>query len=520
MTIITESGIIQAMFTKEGVNIMMNENLLKAIDSTMEKQLNDSIKMKKEYDPLLKVYRDGGSKDSELRSKLLKLEKEYEKACVSYVEASKDKNSYIKMAHKVETLIITVENLTKIKCSKEEKARIRNEYNETLADFRDYESLLLKKYNIELNNEKKEEVTEVKEPNGKLLKGVSIALAAVALGGIAYHIGTLNSEKDKTNSVEDKSNVQVSQTPSLVETPTVTDNLVVTETPEVTQTPTVTESQDLSGEIGTFVDSSDPELVQARANWYFENYFDGLSNDLSDVAKTTLTKENLADDIAIASGELPLYEDFNTNDLIEYNNSLVQMFCSYTSLDKNEKAGFIPTQYIFEDGSYEQKCASEVDEVMEKIVDAINNKDNEAYKKYSIEFGEIMRDQYYNVDQTDEHYNVRGLADFSSQIHLYSLAYAEYTNIIMPYGINNNINVCVPMCVDHSTGEMVKYPLSKLMATLEFVPVNQWDAVIARSGYTVKDLEKLGNNTTEETMPVAFTHNAKEQYQGLKLTLK
>jgi len=285
------------------------------------------------------------------------------------------------------------------------------------------------------------------------------------------------------------------------------------------------EEKDLSklelGEPGTFTDATDKEAVEARANWYYKTYFEKEFEKLSVVGKESATKEGIIDGILVANGEYPIYDkDFTTNDILNHNNALVQSFCSYLKLDnKSGKVGFVPSQYLFEDGSYEQKCVAQVDAIMEPLVKAINEKDHESFKKYAKKFGELMRDQYLNLDFTDENYNVRGRADFASKIHMYSLAYAEFTNKIMTYQIEHGIDVCIPVCVDHNTKETVEYPLSKLMATLEFVPIVEWDAVLQRSGYTVKDLEKLGNKSTEDTMPVIFTSDAKNHFREKEFSL-
>lgn len=269
-----------------------------------------------------------------------------------------------------------------------------------------------------------------------------------------------------------------------------------------------------------FSDASDDEQVNERVDWYFDNYINKEYSDANQVVKDSVTKEDLADIIKVVNGEVP--EGFEVNELINYNNRMTQMFSTYLSTEertKNGNIGFIPTQYLFEDGSHEQKCAAEVDAVMEPLIDAINSNDKESYIKYATEFGELMRDQYYLVDSTSEHYNTRSIASYPSRIHLYGMAYAFYTETIMEYGISNNINICVPFCIDHTTGETVDIPLSKLMAVLEFVPMSQWDAVIQRSGLTVEQIKALGNQSTEDTMPVIFTRDAKEHYRENKLTL-
>lgn len=271
---------------------------------------------------------------------------------------------------------------------------------------------------------------------------------------------------------------------------------------------------------GTFKDASDVDQVNARVDWYFENYFNKEYANENQVVKDSVTKENLADIIQVANGVAP--EGFEVNEVVNYNNKMTQIFSAYLSTEARTKSGnigFIPTQYLYEDGSHDQKCAAEVDAVMEKIINAINTNNDEDYKKYAVEFGELMRDQYYLVDSTSNHYNTRSIASYPARIQLYGMAYAFYTETIMEYGISKGIDICIPFCIDHSTGQTVEIPLSKLMAILDFVPMDQWDAVIQRSGLTVEQIKALGNQGTEDTMPVIFTRDAKNHFRENSLTL-
>ena len=269
-------------------------------------------------------------------------------------------------------------------------------------------------------------------------------------------------------------------------------------------------------------DASNAKQVEARAKWYYDAYFSKLFSGLSDTAKETANEKTLANNMPVLSGGEKLYTDFNYGtDIIEANNAIVQQFCSNLSLDnKTGKVDFVPSQYLYLDGSYEQECAAEVDAVLELLVNAIKNKNDEAFKKYATEFGIIMAHQYYYLDIKDGYHNVRGMADSPSKIHLWAIAYAEYTNKIMTYALDHGINICVPFCKDYSTGETVEMPLSKLMAMLDFVPMNEWDAVLARAGISVSELEAMGNKDTDNTMPVVFMADAKNHYKGMVPVLR
>ena len=368
------------------------------------------------------------------------------------------------------------------------------------AEFDAFERRLATALGITLNNEagveapvvpeeeeEEEEIVAVAEPKKKntVTKVIAGTLALALAGGVGYCIGShLNN-----------------------------DTVIVQEQDEE-------EEEKPFESYGEFTDASDREQVEKRAQVYFDEYIAPVYGEMSETERASITPENLADIIQVVNGEVP--EGFDTNEVINYNNRLVQMFCSYLSTDertKNGEIGFMPSAYLYEDGSHEQKCALELDAIMEPLIKAINEGDDYNYIKYATEFGELMRDQFYLVDNTDEHFNVRSIASYPSRIHLYGLAYSYYTTSIMEYGLTRNMNICIPFCIDYETKEIVNIPLSQLMATLEFVPMSQWDAVLQRSGISISELEKMGNDNFEETMPYAFTQDAKGHFREEALTL-
>ncbi len=334
------------------------------------------------------------------------------------------------------------------------------------------------------SEEDEEEVTEIKKPKNGLLKKILSYVGVAALaGGIVY--GTSKCSRDNS-----------------ADTLTSDEQIEDQELDEELQ----------PGEPGTFKDASNDEEVNARIDWYFNNYFDKEYADMNQIQKDSINKENLADIIKIVNGEIP--EGFEMNELVNYNNKLTQMFSTYLStLERTEanNVGFIPSQYLYEDGSHEQKCAAELDAVMEPLIKAVNEHDNESFKKYAIEFGELMRDQYYIPDAQANHYNVRSIASFPSRMHLYGLSYAMYAETIMEYGIVNNIDVCIPFCFN-SEGVVEEIPLSKLMATLDFVPMGQWEYVLKRAGMSQQEIVNYGNASVEDTMFQGFLKDAKNHY--------
>lgn len=409
-----------------------------------------------------------------------------------------EKNSIVATIKKVDSEYFEAsKELEVYKTASEEKRReIEDKYisRYRLNIKRDEVEELPEELSVEENEEEKEETEEVvavKKPS-KALRFLSYVGIAGIAGGIGYGLASCSNKNAEVLNAETEAE----------------DLDVDTETEEELK-----EEPELKpGEPGTFKDASNEDEINARVDWYFENYFDKEYPNLTDVEKDSINKENLADMIKIVNGEV--IDGFEMNELVNYDNKLTQMFSTYLSTLERAEAnnvGFIPSQYLYEDGSHEQKCAAEVDAVMEPLIEAINKHDNEAFKKYATEFGELMRDQYYYPDAQANHYNVRSIASYPSRMHLYGLSYSQYVANILEYGIVNNIDVCIPFCFDND-GYVEEIPLSKLMATLDFVPIGEWEYVLKRSGMSSQEIASYGNTAVEDTMFQRFLKDAKNHY--------
>lgn len=183
------------------------------------------------------------------------------------------------------------------------------------------------------NNEEEEEVVAVKKPN-KTLRALSyIGVAGLAVG-VGYGLASCSNKNAEVLNAE-----------------TEVEDLDVDAETEV-----IKESELKPGEPGTFKDASNEDEVNARVDWYFENYFNKEYPNLTDVEKDSINKESLADMVKIVNGEL--IDGFEMNELVNYDNKLTQMFSTYLSTLERAEAnnvGFIPSQYLYEDGSHEQK---------------------------------------------------------------------------------------------------------------------------------------------------------------------
>lgn len=425
------------------------------------------------------------------------------------------------------------------------KAELWNKYHELTDKNSELEIINdeISKTRVEIAESKKhakenpEDKEVVKEKKHGGLAALGIAALAIATGVTGYAIGRDNNCAGRIVEVQ-SDDLDHTETPVITEAPTstpeVTATPVVTEEPTVEPTPVVTEAPTATpapteaptatpeptatpyAPFGHFTDPSDPEMLEERANWYFDEYFSKFDSDK--LEKSGITRESLIDIMSVFNGKLPVDGNFEVNELLNYNNQAVKAFVNFPSSWNDVKGGqrmFIPTQYLFRDGSYEQKCAAEVDELMEKIITAMNEEDYATFYENTVKFGELMRDQYYLVDNNTDHYTVRSVASFPSRIQLYGLAYANWADNINEFQISREIDVCVPFCFDHETKEMTEIPLANLMATLEYIPMGEWDAVLQRAGITPEEIANLGNSAVEDPMPVVFTRDAKNHFREL-----
>ncbi len=379
--------------------------------------------------------------------------------------------------------------------------------------------------------EPKEEKTANQNNGKKSHKGLMIAgIALLAVGTLGVTscaasqacIACEYYNRQRNN--DEKRNVSFVETPTSTITNSNGEELELgfesTETPaevEATTTPIEVEAtaEPVSSEFGTygdFTDVNDPEQLEARAQWYLDTY--NLGN--------SITLEQMVDALSIFNGELPVDGRFENEDLMLTNNRIAYAFIFANSTFDDVKNGtrkFVPIAPLFPAGSYENACAAEFDAVMEPAIEAMNNHDDEAFVRYAKEFGALLRDQHFLVSNTNEHKGVRGLMPSTQNIMLYCLEYAQYTGNIMEYGIERNIDVCFLFCYDHETGEPVYVSLANFMATLDMVPMNEWDAVIQRAGLTPEDIEALGRGSVEDSMPVLLVRESLEHFKAKKQEL-
>ena len=195
-----------------------------------------------------------------------------------------EKNSIVATIKKVDSEYLeATKELEVYKTASEEKRReIEDKYisRYRLNIKRDEVEELPEELSIEENKEDKEEAEEVvavEKPKTGLRILSYIGIAGLA-GGIGYGLASCsNKNAEVLNNETELEDLDV-------------DTETVQEEPELKP-----------GEPGTFKDASNEDEINARVDWYFENYFDKEYPNLTDVEKDSINKENLADMIKIVN---------------------------------------------------------------------------------------------------------------------------------------------------------------------------------------------------------------------------
>lgn len=431
--------------------------------------------------------------EAELKKLVRELSKKYSRKNASYTTSEND--TLAKYSTLIYTLNIDIANLSaQIDAKKEEIAN--------------YEKMERLDKEYEQAKKARNEARRIVGKNkGSFKTGVFATLGVVTLAGA---IVLLSKNAGKNNN-----NVSAS-TRGITNCSSVGNNqntiLVKNEKGELVEVVTTPEPKPFES-YGNFTDATNAEQLYERAHWYKETYFNkmGLGN--------VITEEELVTAMSLFNGKRPVNKEFEIEDFIKYNNAICNAFVFAASTKEDEINGtrkFIPIEYMFIDGSYESKCARELDKVSEEWISAMNNNNNVKFRNKGEEFFKLVRDAYLLPSNTNEHYAVRGLARTASQANLYCYTYAMYTGNGYSYGVSHDVDICGYLCDDYNTKEPVYVSLAQLMATLEFIPMNEWDAVLQRAGISVQEIERIGNTSIENSYPVEMTINSLELLQAEK----
>ena len=244
---------------------------------------------------------------------------------------------------------------------------------------------------------------------------------------------------------------------------------------------TTNQEEKESGEYGTFLDVTDNEQVNARAQYIYDNYYSNWVNELTPEQQKNITPEKIANIIRVMNGELPLDEDgnryYDVNVVDETVNSFVNITAnlpSSSTLDSktNEEIGQIkdiPMHMFAVDGSETSEFIKPYDEDFTNIIDGRNHHNGEKTVNAIKSLGEKMWREFVMVGRNYQNddgtlTNYRNPYDLPAQQRALAWigATQRYGAIALPYNLNGMQAVCIDVCVNYNTKELNEIPVNEI----------------------------------------------------------
>ena len=465
----------------------MNESLVKAIKSTMSSLSKTFNELQKEYEMVKKMEPKNIQAQNEIAIKAQGVYKEYNTAKAELARYEKVYNNYVNLcgAQSIES--------DKEKSKELEKA-VSDEYD-TLVKLED---ALAKKYDVTIEREVKpeaeeeeEEYTSEKPKKGTAKKVIAGVLAFAAAVGIGYGLRGCTDTRMANN------------------------NTAIVDT--------TTQEQKEPGEYGTFLDVTDNEQVNARANYLYNTYFEQFRSKLTPTEQAMITPEKIANIIRVANGELPLdsegnrYYDANLTD--DYIQALTKITADLPSSPALDKIYNVPTHLFAVDGSDLSNFMMKYDEDYANIADARNNRDGEKAQASIASLGQKL---WYEWSLQGMNYEIDGkMTDYKSPFDLpaaqralaLNASVAKYGPYVFEYNLNAMQPVCIDACVDYYSKTMKQLTVNEIFVG---VTSGEYDTVIAKAA---------GIEVDKEPDSIAFDQDLRDQlefkYRELKqMTLK
>ena len=465
----------------------MNESLVKAIKSTMSSLSKTFNELQKEYEMVKKMEPKNIQAQNEIAIKAQGVYKEYNTAKAELTRYEKVYNNYVNLcgAQSIES--------DKEKSKELEKA-VSDEYDALVK----LEDALAEKYDVTIEREVKpeaeeeeEEYTSEKPKKGTAKKVIAGVLAFAAAVGIGYGLRGCTDTRMANN------------------------NTAIVDT--------TTQEQKEPGEYGTFLDVTDNEQVNARANYLYNTYFEQFRSKLTPTEQAMITPEKIANIIRVANGELPLdsegnrYYDANLTD--DYIQALTKITADLPSSPALDKIYSVPTHLFAVDGSDLSNFMMKYDEDYANIAEARNNRDGAKAQRAIASLGKKL---WYEWSLQGMNYETDGkMSDYKSPFDLpaaqralaLNASVAKYGPYVFEYNLNAMQPVCIDACVDYYSKTMKQLTVNEIFVG---VTSGEYDTVIAKAA---------GIEVDKEPDSIAFDQDLRDQlefkYRELKqMTLK
>lgn len=473
----------------------MKKNVVKAIETARYNSAKKSNQLVSEYELIKKM------EPENIEAQNAKA-KEAQEAYKKYMAADKELKSYKELNAELEEIYKA--SLALEEGSDEEKEASKK-FMKAVSNFNKFESSLIEKYNVPVEEEKKEqevEPTVVEEETeeyenkenkkgGKAKKVIAGVLALAAAAGLGYGLRGC-SAKTQDGDI------------AIVDTDTDID-------------------EELTGKYGQFKDVTNDEQVNARANYLYNTYFEQFRSKLTPTEQEMITPEKIANIIRVANGELPLDADgnkyFDSNLTDDYIQALTKITADLPSSPALDKIYNVPTHLFAVDGSDLSNFMMKYDEDYENVADARNNRDGEKAQAAIASLGQKL---WYEWSLQGMNYEIDGqMTDYKSPFDLpakeralaLNASVAKYGPYVFEYNLNAMQPVCIDACVDYYTKTMKKLTVNEIFVG---VTSGEYDTVIAKAA---------GIEVDKEPDSIAFDQDLRDElefkYKELKqMTLK
>lgn len=468
----------------------MKKNVVKAIETARYNSAKKSNQLVSEYELIKKM------EPENIEAQNAKA-KEAQEAYKKYMAADKELKSYKELNAELEEMYKA--SLALEEGSDEEKEASKK-FMKAVSNFNKFESSLIEKYNVPVEEEKKEQEVEEEteeyenkenKKGGKAKKVIAGVLALAAAAGLGYGLRGC-SAKTQDGDI------------AIVDTDTDID-------------------EELTGKYGQFKDVTNDEQVNARANYLYNTYFEQFRSKLTPTEQEMITPEKIANIIRVANGELPLDADgnkyFDANLTDDYIQALTKITADLPSSPALDKIYNVPTHLFAVDGSDLSNFMMKYDEDYENVADARNNRDGEKAQAAIASLGQKL---WYEWSLQGMNYEIDGqMTDYKSPFDLpakeralaLNASVAKYGPYVFEYNLNAMQPVCIDACVDYYTKTMKKLTVNEIFVG---VTSGEYDTVIAKAA---------GIEVDKEPDSIAFDQDLRDElefkYKELKqMTLK
>ncbi len=389
-----------------------------------------------------------------IRNKIVEYRKEDASLRVEFEEAKKSGNK----DHVMEIYNSIIENNKSILDAQQDLTNlIHGDVNEETLNslYEKYNEVMLPE-SVKVDEVENEETVEEEKSKGRGWGTTILALLGLgAIGATGYAIGQANGAK--ADYEESQNDLDV--TPS----PEVTESL---ETEEVTPTPFVESnvSNLKLGEVGTFLDITNDEQVEARANYIYDNYYKPYIGNLSQNTQDAVSVDLIANCIRVMNGELPLDENgkkvFDINVVDDYAQKYVNLLTNLPSSPEKDGWSYTPAYLFTTDGTKLQEFVKSYDDLYTQLVKGLNERSAEVARPAIESIGH----KFWNEWTVDGMYGDVNPFNFESKNRLFAFysTIAPYGTTAVEYNLNSMQPVCIETCVDYNTKEMKELPVTEI----------------------------------------------------------